>query len=138
MPNVPITPQTIAPPAARYHLGVAVPDGSRMLFTAGIVGERPDRSISDDVGEQAVEVWRSIGAILDEAGFAVSDIVSYSTYAVVGNNLATVMAARDAFLGAHIAASLLIPVPALAQPTWKVEIAVIAATQERTTVAGPD
>ena len=128
MPNLPITPPTIAPPAARYHLGVVVPAGSRMLYTAGIVGQRPDGSISDDIGEQAAEVWRSIGAILDEAGFSVADIVSYSTYAVVGNALATVMAARDSFLGDHAAASLLLPVPALAQATWKVEIAVVAAS----------
>lgn len=129
MPNQPITPSTIAAPAARYHLGMVVPAGSRMLYTAGIVGQRPDGTISDDIGEQAGEVWRSIGAILDEAGFAVSDIVSYSTYAVTGNTLTAVMAARDEFLGEHIAASLLIPVPALAQPAWKVEIAVVAAAQ---------
>ncbi len=129
MSNEPVTPSTIAPPAARYHLGMAVPSGSRMLYTAGIVGQRPDGTISDDIGEQACEVWRSIGAILEGAGFAVTDVVSYSTYAVVGNGLAEVMAARDAFLGDHVAASLLIPVPALAQPTWKVEIAVVAAAE---------
>jgi enamine deaminase RidA (YjgF/YER057c/UK114 family) len=127
MPNVPITPSSIAPPAARYHLGVVVPSGASTLFTAGIVGERPDGSISDDIGEQAAEVWRSVGAILTEAGFAVGDIVTYTTYAVVGHDLSAVMASRDRFLGDHLAASVLIPVPALAKPSWKVEISLVAA-----------
>jgi enamine deaminase RidA (YjgF/YER057c/UK114 family) len=37
------------------------------------------------------------------------------------------MAARDAFLGDHLAASTLVTVPALARPEWRVEIALVAA-----------
>ena len=125
--NTPITPTTIAAPAARYELAMRVPAGADMLFTAGIVGNRPDGTISDDVGEQAAEAWRSIGSILTTAGFAVTDLVSYTTYAVVGHDLAPVMAARDAYFSNHRAASTLIPVPALARPEWKVEIAVVVA-----------
>lgn len=125
--NTPITPATIAPPAASYELAVRVPAGAELLHTAGIVGTRPDGSTSDDIGEQAAEVWRSVGVILAAAGFAVADIVSYTTYAVAGHDLAAVMKARDAFLGDHRAASTLIPVPSLARPEWKVEIAVVAA-----------
>ena len=40
--------------------------------------------------------------------------------------LATVMAARDRALGAHKAASTLVTVPALSQPDWKMEIAIVA------------
>lgn len=125
--STPITPTSIAPPAARYELAMLTPVGADLLHTSGIVGERPDGSISDDIGEQAAEAWRSIGAILATAGFAVADIVSYTTYTVAGHDLGRVMAARDAFLGVHRAASTLIPVPALARPAWKVEIAVVAA-----------
>ena len=60
-------------------------------------------------------------------GSRADDIVSYTTYAVAGHDLAQVMAARDAFLGGHRAASTLVPVPALARPEWKVEVAVVAA-----------
>jgi enamine deaminase RidA (YjgF/YER057c/UK114 family) len=125
--NSPITPASIAPPAASYELGMRVSSSSELLFTAGIVGARPDGSISADIGEQATEMWRSIGTILAEAGFAPTDVVSYTTYAVVGHDLAPVMAARDAFLAGHRAASTLIPVPALARAEWKVEVAVVAA-----------
>jgi enamine deaminase RidA (YjgF/YER057c/UK114 family) len=37
------------------------------------------------------------------------------------------MAARDRAMAGSLASSTLLPVPALAQPAWKVEIAVIAA-----------
>ena len=125
--NTPVTPTSIAPPAANYELAVKVGAGAGMLYTAGIVGTRPDGTISDDIGEQAAEAWRSIGAIVAEAGFFTTDIVSYTTYAVVGHDMSTVMAARDDFLRGHRAASTLIPVPALARREWRVEIAVVAA-----------
>ena len=125
--NRAVTPSTIAPPAANYSLAVVSTAGSSLIHTSGIVGTRPDGSISDDVGEQAIEMWRSIDAILVEGGFAATDIVSYHTYAVIGHDLTSVMAARDMYLAGHRAASTLIPVPALARPYWLVEAAVIAA-----------
>jgi 2-iminobutanoate/2-iminopropanoate deaminase len=125
--NKPIQPSTIAAPAARYALAMSVSAGAQWLHTSGIVGDRPDGTISDDIGEQAAEVWRSINAVLLEVGFATSDIVSYTTYAVVGNALASVMAARDSALQGHLCCSTLVPVPALARPQWKVEIAIVAA-----------
>jgi 2-iminobutanoate/2-iminopropanoate deaminase len=70
---------------------------------------------------------RSIGILLEEAGFEPADIVRYTTYVVVGEALESVVAARDRFFGEHRAASILVTVPALAQPRWKVEVSVIAA-----------
>jgi enamine deaminase RidA (YjgF/YER057c/UK114 family) len=125
--NQPVRPSTIAPPAAVYELAMTVPAGSQLLFTAGIVGTRPGGSISSDIGEQATEVWRSIGALLSAAGYEPADVVSYTTYAVVGQDLGEVMGARDRFFGGRRAASTLLMVPALARPEWKVEVAVIAA-----------
>lgn len=125
--NQPVRPTTIAPAAASYELAVSVPAGSQLLFTAGIVGTRPDGSIAAGIGEQAIEVWRSIRAILTTAGYQSADVVSYTTYVVVGNDVSEVMAARDRFFGDHRAASTLVTVPALARPEWKVEVAVIAA-----------
>ena len=106
--NTPVTPASIAPPAANYELAVKVTGAREILHTAGIVGTRPD------------------GTIIAEAGFFTTDIVSYTTYVVVGHDMAPVMTARDAFLGGHRAASTLIPVPALARREWRVEIAVVA------------
>jgi 2-iminobutanoate/2-iminopropanoate deaminase len=46
---------------------------------------------------------------------------------VAGAGLAAVMAARDAALDGRRVASTLVTVPALAQPAWLVEIALVAA-----------
>ncbi len=83
--------------------------------------------MADDVAEQAATVWHNIAAMLAEAGMAPSDIVSVTTYVLPDQDLAAVMAARDRFLGDHLAASTLVIVPELAQPAWKVEIAAVAA-----------
>ncbi|MGH8928112.1 MAG: RidA family protein [Acidimicrobiia bacterium] len=129
--NQPVRTSSVAPPAAAYELAMTVPAASQLLFTAGIVGTRPDGSIATDVGEQATEVWRSIGNLLTAAGYEPADVVSYTTYTVVGHDMSEVMAARDRFFGGHRAASTLVTVPALARAEWKVEVAVIAAKRLR-------
>jgi 2-iminobutanoate/2-iminopropanoate deaminase len=121
-----LAPKNVAGPAARYALGLAVDRPEIVVQTAGIVGERPDGTISDDPAEQAAEVWRSIAAILAEGGLGASDIVSYTTYAVVGVDRMTIQAARDAYLDGHLAASTLLYVPMLARPEWKIEVVVTA------------
>ncbi|MEY4372702.1 MAG: hypothetical protein RL219_1471, partial [Actinomycetota bacterium] len=109
-----------------YAHAVLSTNPGRILHISGTVGTRPDGTISDDVAEQAQETWRSIGAICAEAGMSLDDIVSITTYAVVGEPLAGVMAARDRALGGRRVASVLITVPALARPEWKMEIAAVA------------
>lgn len=122
-----VNPTSIAPPAARYSHGVVSAAGSRLLHTAGTVGTRPDGTMPETVGEEAAQVWANLAAICEAAGFTLADTVSYTTYMVVGVERADVMAARDAALGDHRPASTLIPVPALAQPQWRVEVALVAA-----------
>jgi 2-iminobutanoate/2-iminopropanoate deaminase len=125
--NRQIAPAGIAPPAARYAHAVLSEAPSRMLYTAGVVPTRPDGTVPDDLAAQADVVWSNIGAILGEAGMEPADIVSITTYAVAGEPLGPVMAARDRFLDGALAASTLVTVPALARPEWRVEIAVVAA-----------
>jgi enamine deaminase RidA (YjgF/YER057c/UK114 family) len=125
--NYEINPSTIAPPAAEYAHAVRSEGATIWLHTSGVVPTTPGGSTPDDVGAQAAVIWSNISAMLAEAGLEPSDVVSVTTYAVVGQPLGPVMAARDEFLAGHRAASTLVTVPALAQPQWKVEIAVIAA-----------
>ena len=123
-----LAPDPLAPPAANYALAVVVEAPTRWLHTSGIVPTRPDGSVPDDIAAQADVVWSSIGALLLDAGMAAADVVSITTYVVAGEPLAPVMAARDAFMGDHRAASTLVTVPALARPEWRLEIAIVAAT----------
>lgn len=125
--NRTVNPSSIAPPAANYAHAVVTEGSSKWLHTSGVVPVRPDGTVPDAIAEQAEVVWQNIGAMLTEVGMRAADIVSVTTYAVVGEPLAEVMAARDRFLGGRRAASTLVTVPALAQPAWRMEIAVVAA-----------
>ncbi|RLE17388.1 MAG: RidA family protein [Actinobacteria bacterium] len=122
-----ISPASIGAPAANYAHAILTESGARWLHTSGVVPVDAEGMTPDGVGEQAAVVWSNIGAMLDEAGMGPADIVSVTTYVVVGEDLAPVMAARDQVLGSHRAASTLVTVPALARPEWRMEIAVIAA-----------
>ena len=125
--NRQVQPVEIAPPAARYVHAVLTTDANRWLHTSGVVPTRPDGSVPEAIDEQAEVVWDNISAMLSDAEMSVDNIVSVTTYAVVGQPLAGVMATRDRFLGDHRAASTLVTVPALARPEWLMEIAIIAA-----------
>ncbi len=122
-----IRPSDIAAPAANYAHAVLTESARRWLHTSGVVPVAPDGSTPDSVADQATVVWDNIAAMLRDADMEPSGIVSVTTYVVVGEDLAPVMAARDEALAGHRAASTLVTVPALARPEWRMEIAVIAA-----------
>lgn len=125
--NRQINPSSIAAPAANYAHAVLTVAPERWLHTSGVVPTAPDGTTPDEVGEQAVVVWQNIAAMLADAEMAARDIVSVTTYVVAGESLGPVMAARDDFLGEHRAASTLVTVPELAQPQWRMEVAIVAA-----------
>lgn len=125
--NRALAPASIAPPAANYAHAVLTEAATRWLHTSGVVPTRPDGTTPDEVGEQAEVVWANIGVLLAEADMVPADVVSVTTYVVAGEPLAPVMAARDRFLGGRLVASTLVTVPELAQPQWRMEIAVVAA-----------
>ncbi|HSB87821.1 MAG TPA: Rid family hydrolase [Ilumatobacteraceae bacterium] len=126
--NREINPASIAPPAANYAHAVLSEGPQQILHVSGVVGTRPDGSMPDDIEDQATAIWANIGAILAEAGMAISDVVSITTYVVADFMacLPEVMAARDQAMSGHRAASTLVTVPALARTAWKMEIAVVA------------
>jgi 2-iminobutanoate/2-iminopropanoate deaminase len=117
----------MAPPAAAYAHAVLSDAPRALLHTSGVVPIAPDGTVPVGLEAQADVVWGSLRAILAEAGLGVADVVSLTTYVVVGQPLAPVMAARDRALGGHLAASTLVTVPALARPEWLMEIALVAA-----------
>ncbi len=125
--NRTIAPPTVAPPVAAYALAVLSDRPARLLHTAGIVAITADGTVPTTVAEQATVVWANIAAILGAADMTATDVVAVTTYAVVGEELGPIMAARDRFMDGHLAASTLVTVPALARPEWRVEVAVVAA-----------
>src|SRR3954447_1037775 len=125
--NREIRPASIAPPAANYAHAVLSEGPARWLHTAGVVPVAPDGSVPTDLGEQAAQVWANVAAMLSEAQMVAGDIVSITTYAVAGEEMAPIMRARDEFLDGRRVASTLITVPELARPEWRVEITLVAA-----------
>ncbi len=123
---VEVVPEGIARPAANYAHAVLSVNATRMLHTSGVVPTRPDGSVPHSLAEQARTVWSTLQALLEEVEMSVTNVVSVTTYVVVGEDLAVVMSARDTALGGHRAASTLVMVPALAQPAWRMEIAIVA------------
>lgn len=120
-------------PVAAYAHGVHVPPGSEFVFSSGVVPTQSDGSVPATIQEQANVIWQNIFLILAEASMTIKDVVAVTTYVVNSPDLASqlkiVMAARDFAMGGHRAASTLVTVPTLAQPTWLIEISVIAARQ---------
>lgn len=125
--NRQINPKSIAPPVANNAHAVLTTGASRWLHTSSVVPTRPDGNVPADIGEQAQVVWSNIGAMLSKAGMRAADIVSITTYVVVGEPLGPVTVASDTFMGGRKTASTLVTVPALAQSAWKLEIAIVAA-----------
>lgn len=131
-----LQPAEMATPVAAYAHGVHVPAGHELIVTSGVVPTRRDGSVPADFGEQAAVVWQNILAILGAGKMSADDIISVTTYVVYSSDsgematrLKLVMAARDATLSGHLAASTLVTVPALAKPEWLIEISVLAARQ---------
>ena len=127
--NQEIAPATIAPPAANYGHAVLTEGARAWLHTSGVVPIAPDRSVPESIQDQADVVWANIAAILLEAHMSPADVVSVTTYVVVDHlaSLPWIMQARDRALSGRRVASTLVTVPALANPSWKMEIAVVAA-----------
>jgi 2-iminobutanoate/2-iminopropanoate deaminase len=129
VPNDIVLPADIAPPAANYAHAILTTAATRWLHTSGVVPTSPDGSVPDGVAAQAELVWQNLLAMLRAADMSLDSVVSVTTYvtAAVQAELGAVMAARDAALQGRRVASTLVTVPALAQPAWLVEIALIAA-----------
>ena len=124
--NYQINPRVISPPAANYSHAVLSTNPQKILHTSGVVPATTDGSTPVTIREQADLVWLNITEILREAHLELTDIVSITTYVVSGNDLGEVMHSRDLQLGDHKPASTLIVVSELANPEWKMEIAVVA------------
>jgi 2-iminobutanoate/2-iminopropanoate deaminase len=126
----PVQPADLGDPPARYAHAMLVSQPSRWLHTAGVVPRDRHGTVPEGVPAQAQLIWRNIGAILAEAEMGPADIVSVTTYVVASameQGLGQAMAERDAFLDDRLVASTLVTVPSLAQPSWLIEIQVVAA-----------
>ncbi len=122
-----LTPDSLHPPFANYAHGVEVPAGWRLAFCSGQLGIGRDGIVPESVEAQARLCFRAIGAILEQAGMTLGDVVRINAYVVAAQDLAGYMRVRDEFVGNPPPASTLMIVQGFARPEFKVEIEAVAA-----------
>jgi enamine deaminase RidA (YjgF/YER057c/UK114 family) len=107
--------------------GVEVPPGTRLLFTNGQVGTKPDGVTPESTSDQTEVVFERLQAILKRSRMSLNDVVRFNIYLTDRSDVKTVFAIRDRIMGAHKPAATILVVNGLARPELKVEIELIAA-----------
>lgn len=128
MPHTTIDPTTVGVlRVPNYTHGVASEGVTRWLHLSGQVGLKPDGSVAESAAEQCRQALGNIGALLQAGGMAVEDIVHMRIFLIDRDDIPALRQARGAFLGERKVASTLVLISGLVDPSWKVEIEVVAA-----------
>ena len=122
-----LLPDTIPKPLAPYSHGIVVPEGMRLVYTAGQVGIGLDGSIPEGCTAQAKVAFAAIEAILREAGMTFANVVKLNAYVTAREHLRPYMDVRNSHFAAPYPASTLMIVSGFARPELVVEVEAIAA-----------
>lgn len=122
-----LLPDSIPKPLAPYSHGIVVPEGMRLLYTAGQVGIATDGSIPEGCTAQAKLAFGAIEAILREGGMDFSNVVKLNAYVSAREHLRPYMDVRNALFREPYPASTLMIVSGFARPELVVEVEAIAA-----------
>ncbi len=123
-----LTPDTIAPPFARYSHGIKASSTGSIVATSGQLGLRKDGTIPATTREQADVCFANIDEILKSADMARDHIIRVNAYVTDRVHMAEYMQARDAYLAEVEVppASTLMIVSGFTKPEFTVEIEVLA------------
>jgi enamine deaminase RidA (YjgF/YER057c/UK114 family) len=113
-------------PASAYAAAVATPSGMRWLSVSGQVGVSVDGVQPEAIEDEIAQSWRNVIALLNADGMDVGDIVDVLAIVTDHSGVAPYRSVRDKVLGGHVCGSTML-VCGLANPDWRVEIAVRAA-----------
>ncbi|MDP5084763.1 MAG: RidA family protein [Yoonia sp.] len=127
--NKSLSPVGMPPPFAKYAHGVAVPAGSRFVFTSGQLGIDAAGQIPASTFAQAQLCFANCAAILEAAGMSAADVVRINAFVTDRTHMADYMAARDLFTAGctQLPASTLVIVAGFTRPEFTVEVEVTAA-----------
>jgi enamine deaminase RidA (YjgF/YER057c/UK114 family) len=119
-------PTVFDPPT--YTQAVRVTGAQTILFLSGQVAydDKGGVAHSGDFKAQAREAFRSIKALLEQAGGSMDNIVKLNTYLTDVRYRADLVPVRQEFFPGKAPASTLVEVSALAHPDWMIEIEAIA------------
>ncbi len=114
-----------AEPISHYTDAVRV---GNLLFVSGCVPVDGDGALvgGDDVVEQARQVFRNVGAVLEAAGAGFADVVKVTVFLTDVDDRTRINPVRQEVFGDTRPASTLIEVSRLAVPGAKLEVEAVA------------
>jgi 2-iminobutanoate/2-iminopropanoate deaminase len=119
-------PSTIFPPVGPYTHGLEVVETRRLLFITGTIGLDKNGKAPEGIEAQCALAWHNIGAILEDAGMGMQNLVKVTCYLADRSYREANMKARAAALGGHRVATTVIAAELL-EDNWLVEIEAVAA-----------
>ncbi|MEX0283935.1 MAG: RidA family protein [Paracoccaceae bacterium] len=126
-----LTPETLAPPFARYAHGVELPPGQRVVRTSGQLALAADGTVPEGAYAQAQLCFENIVAILGAADMLMADVFHLNAYVTDRHHMAGYMQARDEALASRsedaLPSSTLMIVSGFTRPEFVVEIEAWAA-----------
>ena len=113
---------------ARAYSQAVITEGGKIVWLAGqVAGDDPSgRSLAGDFDGQVREVFSRLGKTLEEAGGALSDMVTMTVFITDARFGDRFTQLRKEIFGDNFPASALITVPGLARPELLVEVQGIA------------
>ena len=124
--------------APEFSQGITVSGSQTLVFIAGqvAVDERGDVVGGRDAALQAARVFQNLGALLEEAGAAYEDVVSFTTYLTAEAHIPDFVAFRHEafpalFPNGRYPTNTLLVVSALARPEFIIEVSAVAVTPLR-------
>ncbi len=126
---IPLPIQLLSPPdmfrGITYEHAAVVGD---FVFVAGQVSrDASGQTVApDDTAGQTVQLYANLRRVLEFAGCEPSDVVKVTTYLVDADDTPLVLAAHQAFFGAHRPPHTLVAVTRLTRPDMRMEVDVIA------------
>ena len=126
-------PAGVAKPIAAYSHVAIVPAGTKLLYLAGQVGNRPDGTVPPRMEDQIIQAFENVRTILASQGAGPEHITKLVIYAAARpTDLAKLREHRQAFYrGTMPPPSTWVYVNALARPEYLVEVDATAAVPSR-------
>ncbi len=123
-------PESVRPPGGRYSHSIEIEPGARWLYVAGQTGVAPDGGVPDGIVAQTEIAWSNLLAVLEDAGYAMGDVVQMKTFLVRREDREGYNGIRDRYLDGHRPASTFLLVSGLADPRFLVEVEAVAAKRD--------
>jgi reactive intermediate/imine deaminase len=128
---IPYTASSVSTPPGYSHAVHA----AGLIFVSGQVAFDADGSVVGvgDIGEQARQAFRNLGAVLEAAGSSFADVVKLTYFVRDIDAVGAIRAARDEFVDtASPPASTLVEVSRLFVPDLLIEIEAVALAPQAT------